>query len=156
MATIHLNGKPVHTSGELPEKGTEAADRVLTKRDLSDVTLKDFTGKKKILNIVTSLDTGVCAASARRFNESAKSLSGTVILTISNDLHFAQDRVCSSEGIDNMITLSQLRNRDFGRSYGCEVTDWPLAGLLARAVVVLDERDRVIYTQLVGEIKWPL
>lgn len=97
MAMIHLNGKPFHTSGELPEKGTEAADWVLTKRDMSDVTLKGFAGKKKILNIVFSLDTGVCAASARRFNESAKSLSDTVILTISNDLPFAQDRFCSSE-----------------------------------------------------------
>lgn len=114
---------------------------MLTKRDFSDVTLKDFTGKKKILNIVPSLDTGVCAAPARRFNESAKSLSDTVILTISNDLPFAGNRFCSFEGIDSMITLSQLRKRDFGRSYGCEITDGPLAGLLARAVVALDEKD---------------
>jgi thiol peroxidase len=119
---------------------------------VSDVSLKDFAGKKKILNIVPSLDTGVCAASARKFNEAAVALSDTVILTISNDLPFAQDRFCAAEGIDTVITLSQLRNRDFGRLYGCEITDGPLAGLLARAIVVLDENNRVIYKELVSEI----
>ena len=119
---------------------------------MSDVSLKNFGGKKKILNIVPSLDTSVCATSAKKFNEEASKIENCVILTISNDLPFAQQRFCESEHIDKVITLSQLRNRDFGKVYGVEIIDGPLAGLLARAIVVLDENDNVIYTQLVSDI----
>jgi thiol peroxidase len=152
MAEITLKGNKIHTSGSLPKIGKKAPDFLLVKRDLSEVTLKDFSGKRKILNIVPSLDTGVCAASAKRFNEIAKELKDTVILTISNDLPFAQDRFCKAEKIDNVVTLSQLRNRAFGKKYGIEIVDGPMSGLLGRAIVILDQQDRVIYTELVPEI----
>lgn len=151
MAKITVKGNPIHTVGELPQKGSKAPDFLLTTGELADVALKDYAGKKKILNIVTSLDTGTCAVSAKRFNEAAAKLQDTVILTISNDLPFAQARFCSAEGIDNVVTLSQLRNRDFGKNYGVEIVDGPIAGLLARSVVVLDADDRVVYTQQVPE-----
>ncbi len=152
MAKITHKGKPVNTKGNLPKIGKKAPDFLLTKSDLSDVGLKSFGGKKKVLNIVPSLDTGTCATSARKFNEEIKKRQDAVVLTISNDLPFAQSRFCKAEGIDSVITLSQLRNRNFGRKYGVEMTDGPLAGLLARAVVVLDQNDVVRYTQLVPEI----
>ncbi len=152
MVTVKLEGNEIHTIGELPGIGTKAPDFLLTKADLSDVTLKDFSGKKKILNIVPSLDTPVCATSAKKFNEEASRIDNCVILTISNDLPFAQKRFCDAEKIDRVLTLSQLRNREFGKNYGVEIVDGPLAGLLARAIVVLDENDTVIYTQLVPEI----
>lgn len=152
MATIKFKGSPVRTSGELPGTGSKAPDFVLTTAELKDVKLADYKGKKKILNIVPSLDTGVCAASARRFNKEASSLPDTVVLTVSNDLPFAQKRFCEAEGIRNVVTLSQLRNRDFGRDYGVAMVDGPLAGLLSRAVVVLDKSDRVLYTEQVPEI----
>ncbi|MFW5684744.1 MAG: thiol peroxidase [Spirochaetota bacterium] len=152
MAEVTLKGTPIHTSGELPEPGSKAPDFELTKGDLSDVSLDDFAGKKKILNIVPSLDTGVCAASTRTFNDEVKKLGDTVVLTISNDLPFAQSRFCEANRIDEVITLSQMRNRDFGHAYGVEITDGPMAGLLARAVIVLDESNAVRYTELVPEI----
>lgn len=152
MAKITFKGNPVSTSGNLPKIGKKAPDFLLTKSDLSDVGLKSFSGRKKVLNIVPSLDTGVCATSARRFNEEIKKRQDAVVLTISNDLPFAQSRFCKAEGIDSVITLSQLRNRRFGRKYGVEMTDGPLAGLLARAVVVLDQNDVVRYVELVPEI----
>lgn len=152
MATVTLKGEPIHTVGELPAPGQKAPDFLLTTVNLTDVTLADFRGKKKILNIVPSLDTGVCATSAKRFNEKVRGRDDLVVLTISCDLPFAQDRFCKAEGIDNVITLSQLRNRSFGKDYGVEIADGPLAGLLARAVVVLDEDDTVVYTELVPEI----
>jgi thioredoxin-dependent peroxiredoxin len=152
MATIKLGGNPVNTSGELPNKGAKAPDFMLTRSDLSDVSLKDFAGKRKILNIVPSLDTGVCAASARRFNEEAAKLANVVILTISNDLPFAMKRFCEAEGIKEVIPLSELRSRDFGKDYGVRLVDGKMAGLLSRAVVVLDENDQVIYTEQVPEI----
>jgi thiol peroxidase len=152
MATITLKGNTIHTSGELPKKGDKAPDFRLTRGDLSDVSLADFAGKRKILNIVPSLDTGVCAASARRFNVEAAKLPNTVVLTISNDLPFAQKRFCESEGIDKVVPLSELRSRDFGAAYGARIVDGPMAGLLSRAVVVLDENDRVVYTEQVPEI----
>lgn len=152
MATITLEGTPIHTAGELPTVGVKALDFRLVRNDLSDVTLDDFSGKKKVLNIVPSLDTDVCATSARRFNTLASTITDTVVLTISNDLPFAQGRFCEAEGIKNVITLSQLRNRDFGKGYGVEIVDGPLAGLLARAIVVLDKNNTVIYTELVPEI----
>ena len=151
MATVTLNGTEIHTVGDLPAKGGKAADFTLTKADLSDVSLSDFAGKKKILNIVISLDTGVCAESARRFNKAITEHQDTVALTISNDLPFAQDRFCKNEGIDNVVTLSQIRDKSFGKSYGVEIADGPLAGLFTRAIVVLDENDVVIHTELVPE-----
>jgi thiol peroxidase len=152
MATITLKGNSIHTSGELPSKGEKAPDFVLTRSDLKDVSLKDFAGKKKVLNIVPSLDTGICAASARRFNQDADKVENAVILTISSDLPFAQRRFCEAEGIKSVVPLSELRSRDFGRDYGVRITDGPMAGLLGRAVVVLDEDDRVVYTEQVPEI----
>ncbi|MBM4352266.1 MAG: thiol peroxidase [Deltaproteobacteria bacterium] len=153
MARITLGGNAIHTVGELPAVGTKAPDFRLTKGDLSDVGLKDFAGKRVIVNIVPSLDTGVCAASARHFNQDATELPGTVVLTVSNDLPFAQSRFCEANGIDNVIPLSQLRGREFGKAWGVEITDGPLAGLLSRAVVVLDGEGTVLHAQQVPEIK---
>lgn len=155
MATIKLGGNPVTTSGELPKKGEKAPDFQLTRSDLTDVSLKDFAGKRKILNIVPSLDTGVCAASARRFNVEAAKLTNVVILTISNDLPFAQKRFCEAEGIKEVVPLSELRSRDFGDAYGVRLVDGKMKGLLSRAVVVLDENDTVIYAEQVPEIAQP-
>jgi len=151
MANITVGGKPARTSGELPKVGSKAPDFVLTAGDLKDVRLADFGGKKKILNIVTSLDTGTCANSARRFNQEASKLGNTVVLTVSNDLPFAQKRFCEAEGIKGIVTLSQLRSRDFGRDYGVTFLDGPLAGLLARSIVVLDASNKVVYTEQVPE-----
>jgi thiol peroxidase len=152
MATITLQGNPIHTSGSLPAKGAKAPDFTLTQADLSDVSLGHFAGKRKLLNIVPSLDTGVCAASARRFNQEASKVQGAVILTVSCDLPFAQKRFCEVEGIQNVIALSEVRNRAFGDAYGVRIVDGPLAGILSRAVVVLDEHDKVLYTEQVPEI----
>jgi thiol peroxidase len=152
MATITFKGNPVQTSGTLPAKGTKAPDFRLTGSDLKDVGLADFAGRVKILNIVPSLDTGVCAASARAFNKAAASLGNVVILTISRDLPFAQKRFCEAEGIDKVVTLSELRDREFGKTYGVEMITGPLAGLLSRAVVVLNKDNTVVYTQQVPEI----
>ena len=151
MATVTMGGNEIHTAGDLPAIGQRASDFRLTKADLSDVSLGDFSGKKKIMNIVISLDTGVCADSARRFNEAIAEHTDTVVLTISNDLPFAQDRFCKHEGIENVITLSQMRDKSFGKDYGVEIMDGPAAGLFTRAIVVLDEQDKVIYTELVPE-----
>lgn len=152
MATITLKGNPIHTSGELPAVGSKAPEFRLTRSDLSDASLADFTGFKKILNIVPSLDTGVCAASARRFNQEAAAMDGVRVLTISRDLPFAQARFCAAEGIENVVMLSELRDLSFGDSYGARIVDGPLAGLLSRAVVVLDAQDRVTYVEQVPEI----
>jgi thiol peroxidase len=152
MATITLRGNPIHTSGDLPVLGETAPNFALTKGDLSDVTLKDFEGKRKLLNIVPSLDTGVCAASARRFNKEAETVQDGVVLTISADLPFAQTRFGEAEGIKNVVMLSELRSKDFGGDYGVRITDGPLAGLLSRAVVVLDKENRVVYAEQVPEI----
>ncbi len=152
MAKVTLKGSTIDISGSLPAPGTRLPDFSLTKSDLSDVKLSDFSGKKLVLNIVPSLDTGVCAASARRFNQLATSTGGAVILTISRDLPFAQKRFCEAEGIANVITLSELRNRNFGKAYGQEVLSGPLAGLLARSVIVADAAGIVRYTEQVPEI----
>jgi thiol peroxidase len=152
VAKITLKGNPISTIGELPSLGKKAPNFKLTKQDLGDVGLGDFAGKVKILNIVPSLDTGVCAASARAFNKAADSLGDVVILTISRDLPFAQKRFCEAEGIKAVVTLSELRSFDFGKAYGVEIIDGPMAGLLSRAVVVLDSHDKVVYTQQVPEI----
>jgi thiol peroxidase len=152
MAHITLKGNPIHTSGELPKVGAKAPDFKLTGSDLKDVSLESYTGKKKILNIVPSLDTAVCATSTRHFNQDAGSLPNTVVLVVSNDLPFAQKRFCTTEGLANVVALSELRTRDFGHDYGVRITDGPMAGLLSRAVVVLDEHDKVLYTEQVPEI----
>ncbi len=153
MATITLNGHEIHTNGELPKVGAQAPAFTLTRGDLSDVTLADYKGRKKLLNIVPSLDTGVCAASARRFNEEAKRLGDkVVVLVISADLPFAQSRFCTGEQLENVVSLSMMRDKNFARDYGVLIQDGALAGICARAVVVLDGQDKVIYTQLVPEI----
>lgn len=152
MAEITLKGKTIQTRGRLPVIGSRAPDFKLTRVDLTDVSLASYAGRRKILNIVTSIDTGVCAASTKRFDAEAADLEKVVVLTISNDLPFAQNRFCTAEGIRNVITLSQMRGRDFGVSYGVEIVDGPLAGLLSRAVVVLDEHNKVLYTEQVPDI----
>jgi len=153
MANITLGGSPIHTIGDLPTVGSKAPDFKLTGGDLKDLSLKDFAGKKKVLNIVPSLDTAVCATSARRFNESAGKLPGTVVLVVSSDLPFASKRFCAAEGLQNVVPLSMMRSRDFAKAYGVLMTDGGLAGICARAVVVLDEKDQVVHTELVPEIK---
>lgn len=152
MAQITLKGNPINTSGDLPAVGSKAPDFKLTKGDLSDVSLADFSGKKKILSIVPSLDTGVCQTSTKQFNQKAADAGDNVILTISRDLPFAMKRFCEAEGIDKVIPLSEMRGRDFGAAYGLEITDGGLAGVLARAIVVIDETDTVKYVELVPEI----
>ena len=152
MATVTLQGNSIHTSGELPAVGTSAPDFHLVDGKLNDVHLADYGGKKKLLNIVPSLDTPTCATSTRKFNERARDLNDAVVLVVSADLPFAQGRFCGAEGIDNVIPLSMMRSRNFAKDYGVLITDGPLAGITARAVVVMDENDKVVYTQLVPEI----
>jgi thioredoxin-dependent peroxiredoxin len=152
MATITLKGNTIHSSGVLPPIGSKAPEFRLTKGDLSDASLADFAGKVKILSIVPSLDTSTCALSAKRFNAEVKKLQGVVVLNVSRDLPFAQKRFCQAEGVDVVVPLSELRDRSFGKAYGVELIDGPLAGLLARAVLVLDGADRVLYTEQVPEI----
>ena len=152
MSAVTLGGNPVVVVGEFPKTGDVAIDFKLTNRDLADLSLADFAGKRKILNIVPSLDTDVCAQSARKFNAEAGSLDNTVVLVISADLPFAQKRFCSTEGLDNVVTLSTLRSGDFMQNYGVKIAAGVLAGVTARAVVVLDEHDKVMHAQLVPEI----
>jgi|SRR5215469_15128581 len=152
MAKIALRGNPVHTSGDLPKVGAKAPDFKLVTKDLKDVSLADFKGKKKILNIYPSIDTPVCALSTRKFNEHAKQHPDTVIIMVSMDLPFAQGRFCGNEHLENVQTLSLMRGRDFADHYGVMLKDGPLAGVLARAVVVLDEHDKVVHTELVPDI----
>ena len=152
MATIALKGSTVNTSGTLPAIGSMLKDFKLTKSDLSDASLADFKGKTMILNIVPSLDTGTCAASARTFNTKIKEMGGALVLTISRDLPFAQKRFCEAEGIDAVVPLSELRDRKFGADYGVVIVDGPLAGLLSRAVIVADPSGRITYTEQVPEI----
>lgn len=153
MAQVTLGGNPIHTNGDLPAVGAKAPDFKLTSGDLKDLTLADFKGKRKILNIVPSLDTPVCATSTRKFNETAGKLPNTVVLVVSADLPFASKRFCTTEGLQNVTTLSLMRDKNFAKDYGVLIQDGPLAGVCARAVVVLDENDNVVYKQLVPEIK---
>lgn len=152
MAKITFKSNPVSTIGELPKPGSTAPDFKLTGADLNDVSLATFKGKKKLLNIVPSLDTGVCATSTKKFNAQAKEHPNTVMLVISADLPFAQGRFCGAENTKNVVTLSMMRDRNFAKDYGVLMTDGPLAGLTARAVVVIDANDKVVYTELVPEI----
>lgn len=152
MAKITFKGNPVETSGELPAVGSKAPALELTKTDLSDVTLSAFAGKKKLLTINPSLDTGVCQATVRNFNKKAVERGDTVVLSISSDLPFAAKRFCTAEGIEAVVPLSLMRSRKFAKDWGLLMTSGPLAGLVARAVVVLDENDVVKYVELVPEI----
>lgn len=151
MAQITLKGTATHTCGELPAVGQKAPDFTLVATDLSEKTLRDYAGKKKVLSVNPSLDTGVCQATARQFNASLGGRGDVVVLAISADLPFALKRACEVEGIDNAVTLSSFRS-SFGTDFGVEFVDGPLRGLTARAVVVLDEDDTVLWTQLVSEI----
>jgi thiol peroxidase len=151
MAKITLKGNPVNTSGNLPSKGTLAPDFTLVKSDLGNQKLSELKGKKIILNIFPSLDTSVCATSVRKFNQLAATKINAVVLGISKDLPFAHSRFCSAEGITNVVTLSGFRDSSFGKSYGVDIIDGPLAGLYARSIVIVDENGKVIYTQLVPE-----
>ncbi len=152
MATIALHGNPIHTAGTLPGVGTAAPDFLLTKTDLSDVSLSAFHGKRIILNIFPSLDTAVCATSVRKFNAEAQKHENTVVLCVSKDLPFAHARFCTTEGLNNVVPLSELRNANFGRDYGVMITDGPLAGLFSRAVVVIAENGSVKYCEQVPDI----
>lgn len=153
MAKTALGGSPVNTAGDLPKPGDDAPDFTLTKKDLSDISLEDLAGKKAVLNIFPSIDTPVCSMSVRRFNSEIGKHENTVTLSISRDLPFAHARFCETEGIESAIPASEMRNTDFGDSYGVKIIDGPLAGLLARAVVVIDEKGKVVHSQLVPEIK---
>jgi thiol peroxidase len=152
MATVTLKGNPIHTIGDLPKVGAKAPDFKLTGGNLEDVSLKNYAGKKRVLNIVPSLDTPTCATSTRKFNQQAGQLPGTVVLVVSSDLPFAAKRFCTTEGLQNVVPLSLMRSRDFAKDYGVLITDGPLAGICARAVVVIDEKDTVVHAELVPEI----
>ena len=152
MATVTLHGDTCNTNGDLPAVGSAAPDVHLVDGELGDVHLADYSGKKKILNIVPSLDTPTCATSAKTFNEKASGRDDVVVLVVSADLPFAQGRFCEAEGLKNVVPLSLMRTRGFAKDYGVLITDGPLAGITARAIVVIDENDQVAYTQLVGEI----
>ncbi|MEM6050059.1 thiol peroxidase [Erwinia sp. P7711] len=150
--TVKFQGNPVAVAGQLPVPGETAKPFTLVAKDLSEVSLTNYAGKRKVLNIFPSIDTGVCAASVRKFNQLAGEMNNAVVLCISSDLPFAQSRFCGSDGLSNVVTLSTLRGSDFKQDYGVAIADGPLKGLAARAVVVLDEKDNVLYSQLVEEI----
>ncbi len=152
MAVVTFKGQEVETVGNLPEIGENAPDFTLVANDLSEKNLKDYKGKRIVMNIFPSIDTGVCAASVRKFNEIASQISDSVVLCISRDLPFAQARFCGAEGLENVETLSDFRTGEFGKKYGVLMSSGPLAYLLARAVVIVDENGVVRYTQLVPEI----
>lgn len=152
MATVTLKGGPVQVGGTFPTKSSTAPDFTLVNTSLANVALAEFAGKRKILNIFPSIDTPTCAMSVRQFNEKASSLDNTVVLCISADLPFAQARFCGAEGIKNVVSLSTFRHPEFLSHYGVAIADGPLTGLAARAVVVLDENNHVLHSELVGEI----
>ena len=152
MSQITLKGNSINTSGNLPEKGTGASDFNLRTTELGNKALNDYKGKRLVLNIFPSIDTGVCAASVRKFNEKAAELDNTAVLCISRDLPFAQKRFCGAEGIDNVEMLSDFEDGSFGDNYGLTITDGPMKGLHSRCVVVLNEDHNVVYTEQVPEI----
>ena len=152
MATITLEGNEIHTVGELPAVGSDAPAFMLTNGEMGETSLADYAGKKIVLNIFPSIDTGVCAESTRRFNTAAGSLDDTVVLCISADLPFALSRFCGAENLNNVITLSAFRHPEFGDDYGVRISDGPIAGLMSRAVVVIDASGKVIHTEQVPEI----
>ena len=152
MANITLGGNPIHTSGELPAVGAKAPDFKLTNGALAEVSLKDFAGKRKVFNIYPSIDTPTCATSTRKFNEAAGKLADTVVLCVSGDLPFAAKRFCDMEGLANVSHLSTFRNPEFMKAWGVAFAEGPLLGLTVRAVVVVDENDKVIHAEMVPEI----
>ena len=152
METIYFKGTPCHTYGNIPAVGTKAPCFNLVTKDLTDIRCNDFPGKRIVLNIFPSLDTPVCAASVRRFNQEAAGITDTAVVCVSMDLPFAQGRFCSAEGIENVIVASAFRSPTFSQQFGLQIVDGPLAGLLARAVIVLDENHKVIFSDLVEEI----
>lgn len=152
MASITLGGNPIQTTGELPQNGSTAPSFTLVKTDLSSASLADFAGKKVVLNIFPSIDTGTCAQSVRTFNEKASKLENTTVLCISKDLPFAQKRFCGAEGLENVVNLSDFKTGEFGKNYGLDIMDGPLAGLHSRVVIVLDEKGTVVYSEQVSEI----
>jgi thiol peroxidase len=152
MAKITLRGNQVNTSGNLPAKGTDAPDFTLVKSDLGNLSLSELKGKKLVLSISPSFDTSVCATSVRKFNQLAAGSTNTVVVAITKDLPYAHKRFCTTEGITNVVTLSGFRDSSFGRSYGVDIVDGPMAGLYARSIVVINESGKVTYTQLVPEI----
>ncbi len=152
MATITLKGDKVHTAGDLPNVGARAPEFTLTDSGLADVSLNNWHGRRKLLNIFPSIDTPVCALSTRKFNEYASDNKDVVMIMISADLPFAHKRFCGDEGLDNVITLSTMRSPDFARDYGVLIEDGPLAGLTARAVLVIDENGMIVHAELVPEI----
>ena len=152
MASITLGGNPVHPSGELPAVGSKLADFKLVQNDLSVASLSDFAGKKLVLNIFPSVDTGTCAASVRKFNQSASDLENTKVLCISRDLPFAQKRFCGAEGLENVVNLSDFKEGSFGKTNGLEIVDGPLAGLHSRAIIVVDADGTITHTEQVAEI----
>lgn len=149
---VYFQGNPVSVEGQIPQAGSKAQPFSLVAKDLSDVSLSQFAGKRKVLNIFPSIDTGVCAASVRKFNQLATDMENTVVLCISADLPFAQSRFCGAEGLSNVITLSTLRNPAFQQTYGVGISEGALKGLTARAVLVLNENDEVVFSELVNEI----
>lgn len=152
MAQVTRRGSPVQISGELPKVGSKAPAFKLVGGDLADVTLQTFAGKRKVLNIFPSVDTPTCATSVRKFNAQANDLNNAVVLCISADLPFAQARFCGAEGLENVKNLSTMRGADFMEAYGVAIADGPMVGLTTRAVVVLDENDNVLHSELVPEI----
>ncbi len=152
MSTVTLKGNPVSVAGNIPQKGSTVADFNLVTKELKNVGLRDYAGKRKVLNIVPSLDTPTCQKSTRVFNEKASSMTNTVVLVVAADLPFAMSRFCAAEGLTNVVTLSTLRDKNFHRGYGVDIVDGALEGLTARAVVVLDENNKVLHSELVGEI----
>lgn len=152
MSTIHHKGKEIHTAGSLPAIGKTAPEFRLTKNDLSDFRLSDLRGKKVILNIFPSIDTGTCASSVRRFNQLASDMENVIVVCVSKDLPFAQKRFCGAEGIENVITASQYKDTSFSDAYGVDLVDGALTGLMSRAIVVIDENGIVTYTEQVEDI----
>lgn len=152
MASITLGGNPINTCGDLPKTGSKAPEFHLVKNDLSEAKLSDYKGSKIILNIFPSIDTGTCATSVRTFNAKANALENTKVLCISRDLPFAQKRFCGAESLENVINLSDFRTGAFGKDYGLEIVDGPLASLHSRVIVVIDENGVVKYTEQVSEI----
>ena len=152
-STVTLGGNAIEISGNFPQKGDRAPSFSLVGKDLAEVSLASLAGKRKILNIFPSVDTPTCATSVRQFNQKANDKPNTVVLCISADLPFAQNRFCGAEGLSNVVTLSTMRGRDFLDAYGVAIKTGPLAGVAARAVVVLDENDKIVHSQLVPEIR---
>ncbi len=152
MAKITFKGNPVNTAGDLPRVGAEAPEFSLIKTDLSEVSLHDYKGKRVVLNIFPSVDTGVCAASVRRFNDEASKQANTAVLCVSRDLPFAHARFCGAEGLENVVSLSEYKDEVFSQNYGVKMVDGPLSGLLSRAVVVIDENGKVVHSEQVDDI----